>query len=122
MARSEATTNWDQATLVDPALALGEHLLLRASSPVPADNFPGTTATAGVAVRRPQAFLPTHGELVTWTLRRLADGMLLQEGVTFAEEDGLVAVGGLTVTPDPERVRLTIARRPVRNVGPPVRR
>jgi len=100
--------DWDQESLVDLRRHWACTFWLRSLSANPKDNFPGATAEVGVAVRRPQAFLPLAGQTVFWRLVRASDGVTLQCGMTQVEGDGLVAVDGLLVTPDPERVRLSL--------------
>jgi hypothetical protein len=101
--------DWDQSTLVDTPTRWACTFWLTALSANPKDNFPGTTAELGVALRRPQSFLPAAGDAVLWQLLRVSDGARLQVGITIVENDGLVAVDGLIVTKDPERVRLTLS-------------
>jgi hypothetical protein len=70
------------------------------------DNFPGTTATAGVTVRKPRQLRLAAGTAVAWTLRNDRDDAVLQSGSTVAEAEGLIAVVGLVIPKDPQRVRL----------------
>ena len=100
--------DWDQASIVDLDRRWACTFWLRSLSSNSKDNFPGTTAEVGVAVRRPQLFNPPAGQVVFWRLSRASDGVTLQAGITVVESDGLVAVDGLIVTPDPERVTLSM--------------
>lgn len=111
--------DWEPATLVDQPSRWACTLWLTALSAAPADNFPGVVAEVGVCVRRPQAFRPAAGTRIAWRLRRAADGAVLMSGTTRAEGDGLVAVTGLSVTADPDRVRLELVALPTPWWGTP---
>ena len=102
---------WDRGTLVDSATTWSCDLWLAGLSPVPQDNFAGAEATVGVAIRKPQAFAPPAGVLVHWRHETLG-GALLDVGTAEVEADGLVAIDGLTLTPDPNRTRLVVRHNP----------
>lgn len=100
--------DWDQSTISDTANYWATTLFLTGQSSVSVDNYPGTSATASIAIRRPQLFAPAPGTSLSWRLRRLSDGIILQNGSTTAASDGLVSISGLTVFKDPVRTRLEV--------------
>jgi hypothetical protein len=73
---------------------------------VSVDNFPGTSATTSVTVRKPRKLLPASGTALLWTLRNDRTDAILQTGTSIAESDRLVEVTGLVIPKDPQRVRL----------------
>ena len=104
--------DWDPSTLVDDPTRWACTFWLNGTSTNPNDNFPGVVAEVGLTIRRPQVFQPVAGQTVLWRLLRVSDGALLQSGSTIVEADGLVAVDGLLVTKDPDRVRVIFDRDP----------
>jgi hypothetical protein len=100
--------DWDVGTIVDQPAGWACTLWLVGQSPVSVDNYPGASAVAGVVVRMPRRFAPTAGAAVQWTLRDDATDAALQSGAVTAAADGLVAVTGLTMPKDPQRVRLEL--------------
>jgi hypothetical protein len=70
------------------------------------DNFPGTSAITSLTVRKPRKLWPAPGATLAWTLRDDLSDLVLQSGTVQAEADGLVAVTGLVIPKDPQRVRL----------------
>ncbi len=104
--------DWDQATLVDDPTTWACTFFLTGLSAVAVDNAPVAEATASVTIRRPQAFLPAGGAVLTWELSDLS-GTRLQWGTTASAADGLVTVTGLTIPRDPGRVRLVVTTRPL---------
>jgi hypothetical protein len=75
---------------------------------VSVDNFPGTTSTTSVTIRKPRQFRPAAGTSIAWTLRDDRTEAILQSGTTTAEAEGLIAITGLTIPKDPQRVRLEV--------------
>jgi predicted peptidase len=100
--------DWDQSTISDTTNYWATTLFLTGQSSFSVDNYPGTSSTASIGIRRPQSFLPSAGASLSWRLRRLSDGVLLQSGTTTAPSDGLVSINGLTLFKDPVRTRLEV--------------
>lgn len=102
---------WDTATLTDTPVEWSVTLYLSGQSPASVDNFPRTTATTSLTLRKQEAFKPAPGSTVDWELRDGAGGALLQSGSVQVEADGLVDIRGLTVRRDPQRSRLIVKLR-----------
>jgi hypothetical protein len=100
--------DWDQTNLTDTASYWACTVFLTGQSSVSVDNYPGTSATASVAIRRSQLFAPAPGASLSWRLRRLSDGVVLQSGITTPDVSGLVTIHGLTIFKDPVRARLEV--------------
>ncbi len=98
--------DWDVGTIFDTpsGWSCTIHLVGRSSRSI--DNFPGTTATTSLVLRKPRRLLPSAGTVLSWTLRDDATDAVLQSGVLAVEAQGLVAVTGLAVPKDPARARL----------------
>jgi hypothetical protein len=52
--------------------------------------------------------VPAAGATVAWTLRDDRTDAVLQSGTVAAESAGLVAINGITIPKDPQRVRLEL--------------
>ena len=100
--------DWDAGTVFDTASGWACTVFLVGRSTVSVDNFPGTTATTGLAVRMPRRIVPPAGSALAWTLRDDATDAVLQSGSASAGADGLVSVTGLVVPKDPARVRFEV--------------
>ena len=100
--------DWETGSLVDTSTEWACTLFLTALAGTPNDNFPGSSARVGVAIRRPQSFAPPAGSGFHWRLTRVSDGAYLQGGIGTVEPDGLVDLPGIELFPDPERVRLRV--------------
>ena len=98
--------DWDVGTVFDTPYGWSCTVFLIGRSPTSIDNFPGESATTGLALRKPRRLVPSAGAAIAWTLRDDRTDAVLQSGTTVAEAGGLVAVNGLVVTKDPRRVRL----------------
>ncbi|MEY3141661.1 MAG: hypothetical protein RLY21_154 [Planctomycetota bacterium] len=98
--------DWDTGTIFDTPAGWSCTLFLIGRSGVSVDNFPGTTATTSLTLRKPRQLLPTAGATILWTLRDDQSDAVLQSGSVSAETNGLVAVTGLVIPKDPQRVRL----------------
>src|SRR5262249_11443753 len=72
------------------------------------DNCLDPSRTADVAIRRPQNFKPAESDLVSWALRPAGGGAPLQWGFATVGADELVTIPGLTLFPDPTRLRLDV--------------
>jgi dienelactone hydrolase len=99
---------WDQSTISDTASYYACTIFLTGLSSVSVDNYPGTTATASIAIRRPQLFNPAPATTLAWRVRRMSDGVVLQSGTTAAASNGLVSINNLTIFKDPVRTRLEV--------------
>jgi len=104
--------DWDQSTLSDTTNLWSCTVFLTGLSSVSVDNYPGSSATCDVSVRKPQQFKPAPGTRLLWRMIRLSDSAVLQSGVTQVEADGLVVVTNLTVFKDPQRTRLEVMAPP----------
>jgi pimeloyl-ACP methyl ester carboxylesterase len=100
--------DWDTQTIFDTPQGWSCTLFLVGRSPVGVDNFPGTTATTSVTLRKPRRLLPAAGATIQWTLRDDETDAVLQSGAVTAETNGLLAVTGLVIPKDPARVRLEL--------------
>jgi hypothetical protein len=98
--------DWDTETIFDTQAGWSCTIFLVGQSTTGVDNFPGTSATTSLAVRKPRRLWPEAGAAIAWTLRDDRTDAVLQSGVALAESDGLVAASGLIVPKDPLRVRL----------------
>ncbi len=104
--------DWDQSTLSDTTNLWACTVFLTGLSSVSVDNYPGSSATFDVSVRKPQQFKPAPGTRLLWRMTRLSDSAMLQSGVTQVEADSLVVVTNLTVFKDPQRTRLEVMAPP----------
>lgn len=100
--------DWDQTDLSDTTAYWACTVFLTGLSSVSVDNYPGTSAACDVAIRRPQNFNPATGTGLTWRLRRLGDGAVLQSGGATVGANNLVTLTGLTIYKDPARTRLEV--------------
>ena len=98
--------DWDTETIFDTGAGWSCTMFLVGRSTVSVDNFPGTSATTSVTVRKPRKLLPASGTALLWTLRNDRTDAILQTGTSIAESDRLVEVTGLVIPKDPQRVRL----------------
>ncbi|MCX5650010.1 MAG: hypothetical protein NTU45_01260, partial [Planctomycetota bacterium] len=100
--------DWDTQTIFDTPQGWSCTLFLVGRSSVSVDNFPGTSATTSLTLRKPRKLVPTAGATIGWTLRDDQTDAVLQSGSVTAEANGLLAVNGLVIPKDPERVRLEL--------------
>ena len=100
--------DWDTETIFDTSGGWSCTIFLVGQSAASVDNFPGTSATTSLAVRKPRQLWPAPGTPVAWTVRNASTDAVLQAGTAVAEADRLVAVTGITVPKDPQRVRLEL--------------
>jgi pimeloyl-ACP methyl ester carboxylesterase len=100
--------DWDLDTIFDTPTGWACTVFLVGQSSVSVDNFPGTTATTSVTIRKPRQFRPASGTSIAWALRDDRTEAILQSGTTSAEAEGLIAITGLTIPKDPQRVRLEV--------------
>jgi hypothetical protein len=100
--------DWDLDTIFDTPTGWACTVFLVGQSSVSVDNFPGTTSTTSVTIRKPRQFRPAAGTSIAWALRDDRTEAVLQSGTTTAEAEGLIAITGLTIPKDPQRVRLEV--------------
>ena len=100
--------DWDTETIFDTTQGWACTMFLVGRSSTNVDNFPGTSAIASMTVRKPRKLLPTAGASVAWVLRDDRTDAVLQSGSTVAEANGLLAVTGIAIPKDPQRVRLEL--------------
>ncbi len=100
--------DWDLGTIFDTSTGWACTVFLVGQSAVSVDNFPGTTSTTSVTIRKPRQFRPAAGTSIAWALRDDRTEAVLQSGTTTAEAEGLIAITGLTIPKDPQRVRLEV--------------
>jgi pimeloyl-ACP methyl ester carboxylesterase len=100
--------DWDTQTIFDTPQGWSCTLFLVGRSSVSVDNFPGTSATTSLTLRKPRKLVPTAGATIGWTLRDDQTDAVLQSGSVTAEANGLLVVNGLVIPKDPERVRLEL--------------
>ncbi len=73
------------------------------------DNSPNANLIADIAIRRPQQFKPKTGKVLQWSVTRISNGQVLQNGATTVGADDLVSLTGITVFKDPDRVRIRVS-------------
>ena len=100
--------DWDTETIFDTQTGWSCTLFLVGQSAVSVDNFPGSTATTSLTLRKPRKLVPAAGATIAWTLRDDLTDAVLQSGSVAAEANGLIAVNGLVIPKDPQRVRLEL--------------
>ncbi len=100
--------DWDTETIFDSPQGWACTMYLVGQSATSVDNFPGTTATTSVTLRKPRRLLPAPGASVAWALRDDRTDAVLQSGTVAAETGGLVAISGVVIPKDPQRVRLEL--------------
>lgn len=98
--------DWDTETIFDTDTGWSCTMFLIGQSATVVDNFAGAAAKTSLAVRKPRRLVPAAGAWISWELRDDRTDAVQQSGTTFAEADGLVAVDGLVIPRDPQRVRL----------------
>lgn len=108
----EGYIDWDETQIVDQTKAWSCTVWLVGQSPSAVDNFPGTTLTVSMAVRKPQNFKPEAGRRIGWRVKDASTGAVLQSGVVTAEADGLVAVPGIVLSKAPVKRRIELAWLP----------
>ena len=100
--------DWDTETIFDTPQGWACTMFLVGRSTTSVDNFPGGSVTTSLAVRKPRRLVPGTGASISWALRDDRSDAVLQAGTTSAEANGLVAITGLTIPKDPQRVRLEL--------------
>ncbi|MDV7396086.1 hypothetical protein RZS08_32135, partial [Arthrospira platensis SPKY1] len=65
---------------------------LEGSSIFSNDNSPDNFLTTDIAIRRPQAFKPASGEVISWNVKDLSTGNPLQSGTATVQTDDLVVI------------------------------
>jgi pimeloyl-ACP methyl ester carboxylesterase len=100
--------DWDLDTIFDTPTGWACTVFLVGQSAVSVDNFPGTTATTSVTIRKPRQFRPAPGASIAWALRDDRTDVVIQSGTSTAEAEGLIAITGLIIPKDPQRVRLEV--------------
>lgn len=100
--------DWETATIVDESDRWECTVFLRGLSPVSIDNSLAAEITSDLAPRKTQFFAPAAGTSMHWTATDVTSGLILQSGSSIAEADGVVAVTGLVVPRDPDRIRVAI--------------
>jgi pimeloyl-ACP methyl ester carboxylesterase len=100
--------DWDVDTIFDTPTGWACTVFLVGQSAVSVDNFPGTTATTSVNIRKPRQFRPAPGASIAWALRDDRTDVVIQSGTSTAEAEGLIVITGLIIPKDPQRVRLEV--------------
>jgi predicted peptidase len=100
--------DWDTTNITESATQWACTMYLVGQSTRSVDNYPGTTATCDVSVRKPQQFKPVAGTPFTWEWRNVSGNTLVQSGTGVVGAEDVVVVTGLQLTKDPNRRRLTI--------------
>ena len=99
--------DWDTSTITDTTVSWSATIYLVGSSTFAADVPAFASATANVGIRRAQRFKPVNGASLTWSLRRVSDGVILQSG-TASSVSNLVTITNVTLFKDPVRCRLEV--------------
>jgi hypothetical protein len=102
---------WELETIEDRPSSWGATLSLTSESAFENDVPTFDTATADVAIRRPQKFKPAAGSDYDWELTPLNGGAgqigAEQSGSGTVRDDGVVIVEGLTISKNPGRLTVT---------------
>ena len=98
---------WDMATIEDTPTMWAVTVNLTNSSTFENDIPTFDTATADVAIRRPQRFKPARGTSFSWTLAPLDGRSGAQSGSGVVGDDGLVVVEDLILSAAPSRLSVT---------------
>ncbi len=99
---------WEGATIVDTPTKWACTIYLTGLSAASVDNCPVAEITTDVTPRRTSQFMPPESTPVHWKVIHPVSGAVLQSGGVFAEAEGVVAVTGVVVPRDPDRVVLTL--------------
>ena len=89
--------DWDLDTIEDTSSQWAATVYLVSSSSFANDVPPFDSATAYIAVRRPQKFTPSPGSALQWSFVRLSDSRVMQSGTATVNADGAVVVPSLTI-------------------------
>lgn len=100
--------DWDPQTIFETPTGWSCTIFLVGRSEASVDNFPGTSAATSLTLRKPRKLVPSAGASIGWTLRDDRTDAVLQSGSAVAEANGLIAVTGLVIPKDPQRVRLEL--------------
>lgn len=73
------------------------------------DNSSDASLTADLAIRKPQQFRPPTGRQLQWSVTRISNGQVLQNGITAVGAEDLVSITGITLYRDPDRVRIRVS-------------
>lgn len=99
--------DWDLATITDTTQSWSATIFLTGSSSFANDVPAFASSTANVSIRRAQRFKPPGTAALTWSLRRVSDGVVLQSG-TASSVSNLVTISNVTLFKDPVRCRLEV--------------
>jgi uncharacterized protein (TIGR03437 family) len=102
--------DWDLDTIEDTSSRWAATVYLVSSSSFDNDVPTFDSATADVAIRRPQQFMPPPLSEVEWTFVRLSDGSVLQSGMATVDAEGVVIVPNLTIYKTPCRLTVSEVR------------
>jgi hypothetical protein len=100
--------NWEPETISDTADEWAATIYLLGESEFASDVPEFDESTADVTIRRAQHFKPAPDELCTWSLMRISDNQITQEGNLSVAENGLVTVSALVITKDASRLRIAL--------------
>ncbi len=100
--------DWKPETIADTEDGWAATIYLLGESEFANDVPEFDESTADVTIRRAQHFKPAPDELCTWSLMRISDNQITQEGTLSVAENGLVTVSALIITKNPSRLRIAL--------------
>jgi hypothetical protein len=100
--------DWDENSIQDSPRLWACTVWLTGLSGRAIDNYPGTTCSASMAIRRPQSFAAKPGRQYRWRVRNASNNAVLQFGIVKADLDGLISISGIILGKDPNRRRIEV--------------
>jgi pimeloyl-ACP methyl ester carboxylesterase len=88
---------WESEKVVDQKNLWSVVVWLESKAIFDHDNCPVNSLFADLAIRKPQAFLPTEGSLLNWNVKDNDTGIILVSGKTTVGVDGLVRIPQIEV-------------------------
>lgn len=98
--------DWDHETLTDLSDTWAATIFLTSKSSASVDIPDFDRCTVDVTVKKRQAFLPEPGMLLKWTLMRLSDSVLLDEGKITVQTTAPITIENLSITKQPARLNI----------------
>ncbi|MFN0176709.1 MAG: T9SS type A sorting domain-containing protein, partial [Saprospiraceae bacterium] len=100
---------WGKNSTVDQAGEWSVVAWLESNAVFPNDNCPDDQLRADLAIRKPQSFKPTTGQMLNWNVKDVDTGILLQNGTTTVQDEDLVVIPQVIVyREDIRRVRISV--------------
>ncbi len=99
---------WDTESILDTETEWAATIYLLGESTFANDVPDFNQSTADVTIRRAQNFKPAPDTLCTWSLTRLSDNQIVQDGDTLVGPDGLITISDLTIAKQASRLRVAL--------------